>query len=211
MGLSSYALIGLDDLTSYKGVQGTSENIRLELAINAASAWIEGKTGRHFITRGSFTEYHSLDREEHTIRLSQSPNISIASVHESTASPRVYDANSLLTNATDYQVVSNAEQVVIRRLLTSELSSWAVGYRTIQVIWQYGYADVAALPDDLKFLATYLAYSIYKEADRGWHQLASVSDAQGSVTRIGRHLPPEMETILGSFTRVQFERTWEAA
>ena len=212
MALSSYALIDLPTLKSYKGVEGTGEDDRLISAINAASAWIETATERHFVTRGAVTEYHSLDKWGiHTITLSQSPIITLTSVHESTGSPRVYDATSILTTATDYLAVSNVDRAQIRRLSSSDLTDWAVGYRCIQVIYSYGYASTATIPADLAFLATYLAYSIYKEADRGWHGMVSVSDAQGSVTRLGRHLPPEMKAVLDGYTRVMFERTWEVA
>jgi len=211
VALSTYALISLSDLKGYKGFEGTTEDSRLDLAINAASSWIEGKAQRQFITRGGVTEYHTLDRAVHSITLAQSPIITVTSVHESTTTPRVYDATSLLTTVTDYQGVSTTERAQIRRISNSELYPWATGYRAIKVVYSYGYADTAAIPDDLAFLCIYLAYSIYREADRGWHGMVSVSDAQGSVTRLGRHLPPEMQAILDGYTRQAFERTWEPA
>lgn len=212
MALSAYALVTLADLKGYKGFEGSAEDDRLEQAINAASAWLENKTERHFITRGASTEYHTLNSAvRHTINLAQSPVIALTSVHESTTTPRVYDATTLLTVDTEYVGVSTPERAVIRRLSNSELYPWAVGYRAIKVVYQYGYENTTTVPDDLAFLCQYLAYSIYREADRGWHGMASVADAQGSVTRIGRHLPPEMLSVLDGYTRQVFERTWEAA
>lgn len=211
MALSDYALIAVSDLKTYIGAQGNTEDARIEAAINAASSFIEQDTNRHFITRGAATEYHSVRDARHTIVLGHAPLITLTSVHESTASPRVYDATSLLTADTDYVGVSDAHRVVIRRLSASELFPWAVGYRCIKVVYSYGYADIAALPEDLKLAAKKLATSIYKEADRREWGATSITDAQGSVTRIGRLVTPDLRVTLDAYHWNTFERTWEAA
>lgn len=211
MPLSDYALTTPDEVRTYKGAEGATEDPRLESAINAASIFIESQTHRRFITRGAATEYHSVYRERHTITLAYSPIITLTSVHESTSSPRAYNAASLLTSGTDYVSISEPTGAYVRRLSSSELYPWAKGYRCIQVIYSYGYANTAALPLDLKHLAMKLAWALYKESDRGWDGITSVTDAQGSVTRIGRLMTADMKAILDSYTQILFERTWEAA
>lgn len=211
MALSDYALIDANDLRTYQGSEGTGENDRFEDAINSASAFIEQETNRHFITRGAVTEYHTVGDTCHSIRLAHSPTITVTSVHESITSPRAYDATTLLTANTDYISVSTAEIALIRRLSNSELYYWATGYRAIKVVYSYGYADRDSLPEDLRHLAMQLSASIFKEADRGWHGLTNITDATGTMTRIGRLVTPDMKRTLGAYTAEFFERTWEAA
>jgi len=209
VALSAYALVSVAELKVYIGAEGSGEDQRFEDAINRATAWIENQTERHFITRGSTTEYHTVDGSQTTIRASQWPIISITSIHESTTSPRVYDGTSLLTAATDYQHV--AETGLIHRLSSSELTRWAWGYRAIKLVFQYGYATASTVPEDLRQLCLFVATSIFKEADRQRWGVSSVTDATGSVTRFLGYLPPDMKAHLESFKRWEFDRTWEAA
>lgn len=209
MSLSDHALVTLPELKTYMGVEGSAEDARLNEAINGATFWLERQTDRHFITRGSITEYHTVEAGQKTIRASHWPIISVTSIHESTDNPRVYDATTLLTAGTHYQHV--AESGLIRRLSYSEPADWATGYRVIKLIFHYGYATTAAVPDDLKQLCFFVASSMYKESDRGRWGMSSVTDATGSVTRFLGYLPPDMKEHLEMFRRREFERTWEAA
>lgn len=210
MGLSTYALVTLPELSGRLGAQGSADDPALEDSINRATAWIETKTERKFVTRGDVGELHTVAWGDHTIRLGERPIISVTSVHESTASPRVYDADSLLTADTEYQVVKELGR--IRRLSSSELTYWARGYRAIKVLYDYGYANEAAVPDDLKQLCLFVADAMHKEADRGLGNVSSVTDAQGSITRFMGYLPPSMQEHLDRYSRgAEFEHTWEAA
>jgi len=209
MALSSYALVTLAEFRAYVGAQGASEDSALEASINRATAWIEDQTSRKFITRGEVGEYHTVRPDEHTIQLGEWPLISVTSVHESTTTPRAYDAASILTVATEYQAVN--ERGLIRRLSSSNLTWWARGYRAIKVLYDYGYATSTVIPDDLKMLCLFVAASMFKESDRARWGLSSVTDAQGSVTRFLGYLPPDMKAHLLAYQRVEFERTWEAA
>ena len=208
MALSDYALVTPTELKTYRGAEGSDEDARLTDAINRATFWLEGETNRKFITRGSVTEYHST-RGQSTIQLSQWPLISVTSIHESTASPRAYDSGSLLTADTDY--VMDAETGQVHRLRSSELSPWATGRRAIKVVFDYGYADTDAVPEDLKLLALFVASGIYTESDRKRWGVSSVTDAQGSVTRFLGYLPPDMRAHLEMYRRRDVDRTWEAA
>jgi hypothetical protein len=209
MALSTYALVTLPELRGYMDVQGTTQDTALEDSINRATTWLEEQTSRKFITRGEVGEYHTVRPDEHTIRLGEWPIISVTSVHESTDSPRAYDADSLLTANTEYQLI--AESGLIRRLSSSELTWWARGYRAIKVLYHYGYANEAAIPADLKLLCLFVATSMFKESDRARWGVSSVTDAAGSVTRFLGYLPPDMKAHLLAYQRVEFERTWEAA
>lgn len=216
MALLAHAMVSVAELKDYLGVSGTQQANQLERAINRATEWIETETGRHFVSRGALTEYHSVMECLDTIQLRQWPIVSVTSVHESTDSPRVYDSGTLLTTATEYQAVSETGQ--IRRLSSAALTPWASGYRTVQVIYTAGYQDrtgdpsaASKLPADLEVLCLFVAAAIFKEADRERWGLSSVTDATGTVQRFLGYLPADMRAHLESYRRHEFSRTWEAA
>lgn len=217
MPLLPHALVSLEDLRVYLDEQGEGQAANKENAINRATSWLEGETRREFVSRGDRTEYHTVESPRATIQLQHWPIVSVTSVHESTDSPRAYDAGALLTADTDYQVSAEAGQ--IRRLEDSELTAWPRGYRAIQVVYDSGYQDVdgspvgaATVPPDLALLCLTVAAGIYKESDRSRWGISSVTDSQGSITRFLGYLPPDMKRHLNFYSRtMEVGRTWEAA
>jgi hypothetical protein len=216
MALSPYALVSLSELRPYAGLEGGGQDDALEAAIGRATAWLESHASRHFVTRGSRTEYHTVHDGSTEIVLSQLPTIAVTSIHESTALPPVYDATSLLVADTDYQL--DREHGRVRRLSSGCPTPWGAGTRAIRVVHSYGYRDVAGLPaeaepvpDDIKLLALFTATAIFKESDRARWGVSSVTDAMGSVTRYLGYLPPDMKDVLLSYRRREYHRTWELA
>jgi len=216
MALLAHALASVLELKSYGGFAGSTQDGNFEDALNRATAWLESEDNRQFVTRGDITEYHSLWDGRCELRLSQFPTIAIASIHESSSAPPVYDATTLLTAGTDYQV--DKELGCVRRIRSGSLSSWISGYRAIKAIHSYGFRKLDAtppaalpVPDDLKLLCLFVATTIFKESDRARWGVSSVTDAMGSVTRYLGYLPPDMKERLGSYRRRARHRTWEAA
>lgn len=214
MALNAQALVSVAELKDELKYSGTGENLNLERAINRATAWLESEIKEHLVTRGDVTEYHTVYNRRTTLRLSHSRTIAITSVHESTALPPVYDATTLLTASTDYQHV--AELGELRRLKSGALYPWITGYRAIQVIHSYGYRKLdgtpttaALIPDDLKKLCLIVAAGMFEGPHRARDE--SSADALGSATRFLGYLPPDQKDALDSYTRYEFDRTWEAA
>jgi hypothetical protein len=132
-----YALASLQELKDYLPAHGDTEDDGLTKALNRASAILEARTDRHFVTRGELTEYHSVYDGRRLLELSQAPVISITSIHESASLPPVYDADSLLVPEEDYLV--DRERGLVDRVCTGIPIGWASGRRAIRVVWSYGY------------------------------------------------------------------------
>jgi hypothetical protein len=176
-----YALADESDLEDWLG-EGLSTPLA-ESILNQSSALIENYLGRHIITRGSITEYHSFHAADSDLYTRQWPLISVASVHEDLN--REYNADDLLTVNTDYIVVGPPGK--LQRIISSTggEQSWLLGFRAIKVIYQAGYADRDAVPEAIKDVALRHAVSVAKDITRKNQDLSEVTDAMGRFVRFG--------------------------
>jgi hypothetical protein len=214
MALNAQALASVAEMKAELELAGDAQDLKLEKALNRATAWIEGQANRHFVTRGDVLEYHSLWDGRPELALSYYPTVAVASVYESWSLPPVHDATTLLTEGTDFQL--DKPHGVLRRISSGALCPWASGYRAIKITHSYGFqkldgspAEAEPIPDDLKQLCLFVATTIFKESDRGRWGISSVTDAQGTVTRYLGYLPPDMKDVLVSYRRRVYDRTWE--
>lgn len=179
--LSAYALADENDLELWLG-----ENLgtpRAEAILNQSSALVENYLGRHIITRGSITEYHSFHADDSDLYTRQWPIISVASVHEDLN--REYNAADLLTVNTDYILVSPLGK--LQRIISSTggEQSWLNGFRAIKVVYQAGYADRDAVPEAIKDVALRHAVEVAKDIIRKNQGLSEVADQTGRFVRFG--------------------------
>lgn len=211
MATVAHAIVTLVELKAYGGWPGSSRDTAMEYAINAATDFLELRLGRRVVKRtageAAITEWHTLACPDNALFLGDFPVASVTSIHESTDSPRVYDATTLLA-ADEYQLV--ASRGMVRRVESSIPRSWAVGHRTVQVIYTPGY-EQASVPWDLKQVALFVAASVFQEGSRAGWGVSSTSDAAGNVTRFMGYLPPSMEQMLKLHERHILSRTWERA
>ena len=216
MALNSEALVSLAELKAYLEAAGPTQDPNLEDAINGATAWLEGKVNRHLVTRGDVTELHTIPGGGAALQLSQPETIAVASVHESTQLPPLYDATTLLTADDDYALDREAGRII--RLSSGAPFPWATGYRAVQVVHSYGYRDrnglpapAKPIPEDIRRICLTVAAAMFQEgANQRWGT-SSVTDAQGSVTRFTGYLPPSQMRALKSYRHYDFARTWVAA
>lgn len=224
VSLAPYALIDVASLREYGGWPGSGQADRATWACNAATSAIERELGdRWLVTRGSTGFYFSPRQRVEVIRLPQFPCKTLASVHESTAFPRVYDSTTLLVDGTDY--FYDAALGEIRRISGGSRTCWATGERGIKVVCTPGYTAPHAASDadgaytraeaatdlgELIGLALVMAAGLYKEGDtKAWGDSQAQGDP-GSVTRALAYLSAAQLEQLHSYRRVEFgERTWE--
>jgi len=219
MALENWSLASLAELKAYMGnVQGSTFDENMNQALNEATALIEGRTGRQLVSRGAFTEFHSLGVRDnyYELWLSEWPIVTITTVHEDPDWPRSYGTESLLAEGTDYEL--GTAEGWVRRLATGGPMPWRTGSRIVRVVYAAGYkgqngqpATAAAVPYDLKKACLFGAASIYKESDRQRWGVSAVTDAMGSVTRFLGQFTPEIEKDLQRYVRREFHRTWEKA
>ncbi len=210
--LSAYALVDIDEFKEWLGEpEGDAKDEIMRSAINSASDRIENYLGRHIISRGSITEYHTFTsgNQDYDLYTKQWPIISVTSVHEDTN--RGYGADYLLTVNTDY-IVIQPEGVLIRtNSSTSEQQLWSTGFRAIKVVYTAGYATRDDVPNGLKRICLNFAAEIYKEITRQNFGMSDISDSVGSYKRFGPAiLTSGMEKELDFYRRYTFGAdTWQ--
>ena len=178
MSLSTYALITLDELKAVLQIAGSGQDDLLERVINRASESIEAYLGREIVTRGSITEYHTVDVERRDLYLGQYPLTTVTTVKEGGWSGGSWTAQATLTANTDFLTDTAAGKLV--RLL----ASWMVGLESVQVVYTAGYATTAAVPEAIKDVALSLAARKYSQIRRGGDFAAqTITDGMGSVSR----------------------------
>lgn len=211
MALSSAHWIATEaDYRAYAAAGGSDQTANIQRALRTSTSFIERRLGRNVVSRGSLTEYHTVPWGvcRDTIRTNVYPLLSVTSVHESTSSPRAYDADSLLTVGTDYVFVSETGE--IRRLCSSELAPWKPGYRAIKVIYTAGWAQ-ADVPDELRQLCLFGAASVFKEGGLQRWGVSAATDDQGNYQRFIGYFPPDQLAMLDSYALEKYGRTGEAA
>jgi hypothetical protein len=176
-----YALADEPELERWLGEDLTTP--LAESILNQSSALIENYLGRHIITRGSITEYHSFRVDDSELYTRQWPLISVASVHEDLN--REYSADDLLTVNSDYIVVLPPGK--LQRIISSTggEQSWLLGFRAIKVIYQAGYADRDAVPEAIKDVVLRHAVLVAKDITRKNQDLSQVTDVTGNFVRFG--------------------------
>ena len=189
---------------------GSDQKANIQAALRDTTTYMERLIGRSIVSRGAVTEYHTIPFQSwrESIRLNQYPLLTLTSVHESCASPRVYDATTLLVNGTDYVYIADTGE--IRRLCSSELTTWRWGYRAIKVVYTAGWAQ-ADVPGELKRICLFAATSMLKESALQRWGVSAATDDQGNYQRFIGYLPPDQLQMLQSYALEKYGRTGEAA
>jgi hypothetical protein len=188
---------------------GDLEDVRekIEAVITGSSAIVENYLGRNLVTRGTLTEYHWIKRADHELYLSQFPTITVTSVHED--SSRGYGASYLLTANTDYVVISDEGKLLRTSSATSGVRNWLTGFEAVKVIYTAGYANTAAIPETIKDVTKRHTREVYREMKDKLAGVSNISDAMGTVARIGpAMLTTGMKRDLFAYRKLEFGRTW---
>lgn len=206
MSLSTYALVTVDELKQVLSIDPVQvgQDSALELIIGRASEAIEKFLSRQVVTRGSRTEYHSVDScGREALLLMEYPITTLTSVAEGAWVSGTWTAAVTLVEGTDF--VKDAEGGRLIRLT----GYWKVGREAIRVVYTAGHATTAAVPGPIKDVCLSLAARKYSQIRRGGDFGAqTISDALGSVTRF---LPSELlameQAALAQWRRVDYGST----
>ena len=188
MPLSPYSVLSLDELKDYLGVAGDAKNGALEGIANRVSDEIEQYLGRQIVKRPSaLTEYHTMRASGSAVcspelQTLDWPIIEVTSVHEDTAVPRTYGADSVLTVDVDYELVKPTG--LVRRIQGLGLPiRWDTGSRAIRIVYTAGYGTPADVPARIKGVALRYAALIWAEVRNGSFGVSGQSDTLGNFTR----------------------------
>lgn len=214
MTLSTYSLLSLEELKAELRVKDVEKDTELIALANTVSEVIEAYLDRQIVTRGSLTEYHTMEVNGDRIYvpnlcLLDYPVISVTSIHEDTAWPRTYGASYLLTSGTDYQT-HPPSGTVYRLTSPGAKYVWARGFRAIKVVYSAGYATTAAVPNTIKTVAKRLAAVMWEEFKRDVRGISSMSDQVGNFARFGAaRLSEDMQHDLADERRMRLFETGE--
>lgn len=161
----------------------TDKDTLLTQLVNWVSPQIERIQRREFVTRGSRNEKYTLPDGLNTSILSvkEWPIVSVTTVHED--STRQYGASEKLVENTDYIVSKPSGKII--RIWGSDQGprAWLHGFRAIQVVYEAGYADTAAVPAEIKLPMMREIALLYNEIVKKRIGISSSSDATGSYER----------------------------
>jgi hypothetical protein len=189
MALSTYALVSVAELKELLSIDSTltAQDSVLENVINRASESIETFLGRRIATRGSTTEYHTVESGLSEVCALNYPVTTVTSVDEGEWQSGTWTSEDTLTHGTDY--VYDAAAGVFVRLE----AYWPSGQDAIRLVYTAGYAAPAAVPGDIKSVALSLAARKYSQIKRGGDFAAqTITDGMGSVSRF---LPADLLKI----------------
>lgn len=184
MSLSTYALVTVDELKEVLGIAASGQDAVLEGVIGRATSAIEAVLGRQLVTRGTLTEYHTVEGRTAALVALQFPITTITSVQEGIWSGGSWVPGVTLTAGSGY-VADNAAGRLVKLG-----AFWQVGVDAVKFVYEAGFADSTAVPGDIKDVCLKLAGRKYSQIRRGGDFGAqTTTDAMGSVSRF---LPSEL-------------------
>lgn len=182
IALVSHALVSLAEVHAALFIDDDDQDERLNLLINRITEAAEAAVGRDLVSdgRGALTEFYTLERYTANLYLRVLPIISVTSVHESYL--RTYDADSLLTEGTDFLVYKETGKLVRTHSATQEEESWEIGLEAEKVVYTGGYATTADVPYTIKDAALSLASRMYRDSKVALEGAQNLNDATGTTT-----------------------------
>lgn len=205
MALWPYALATVGNAKAAFGINDDRRDGVIEAAINEASQLTEHAWGRHIVTRGELTEYHTYDcLSGHALSgygalyLNEWPIVSVTNVWEDSA--RVY-TTPLVVN-TDYLISKPAGKLI--RVSSSLPLVWQTGWRAIKVVYHGGYrnaegspAGATDIPPAIMRVFFELTRWILNQRAKNEVGLTQVQDTFGNRTFSGpAYVTPSMQNAL---------------
>ena len=178
--LTNKALTNLVNVKQLLGIAVSTEDAYLERLIEAASAYVEGQTGRVWLGAYSadVTEYP--DPVGGLIFLKALPVKSITGIKEGET-----DLSYTSEFVGDYRWARYAEEGIVERGggplgfgSVRERAEWLHGGRPVEVKYKGGYQNQAALPADIVLATDSLVAEMYKAAQR----VGVTSESMGSYS-----------------------------
>ena len=193
MSLASNALVSVEEVKQYLGIDSDDNTENFEQLINGVSKQVESFCGRNFITpSAAITEKWSGDGTE-SVWLQEAPIASAIAVtsisYRSGTTWTALDSN--------YTIEQNASEALIE---FTDGSVFTKGYRNWKVSYSYGYS-LSAVPDDLKHATIILVAREKSLADNKLHGVNSKSFADHSISYNFDKDPENVKRTLNAYKR----------
>lgn len=197
-----YALASVSTVKAALGIQDSKRDAVIENAINEASQLVEQAWGRHVVSRGELTEYHTYAcpplANSGSLYLNEWPIVSVTNVYED---PNRAFATALVVN-TDYIVSKPAGKLL--RVSSATPMHWQTGWRAIKVVYLGGYQNTngtitsaEAVPPTILRVFYEMARWIINQRTANEVGLTQVQDSFGNRTFSGpAYITPGMQAAL---------------
>lgn len=189
--MTSY--VSLTDMKLLLGIGDTNDDTPLQLALDAATAWIDQFTGRSFVAEAGATKYFYPTNPN---LLTLSPDIrTITSVAVDSRGDGTYATS--LTNGTHYQPmpfqgIPDSGIYSSLQILGNSSQSFGTAQR-VKVVGDWGYVVGGQAPAPVRLACQMQATRWFMRKDAPFGILQSVD--LGQFTRLGK-LDPDVEALI---------------
>jgi len=167
--------VTLPELKSWSGLTGSANDADLTRAIEAASQWIEGYTGRSFVLDAADVTKYFYANPDQTIDLTDLATV--ASIAIDTAGDRTY-GTTLAASEYELLPVNGPRYDRVRIWPTSSRSFQLNPARRVRVVGRFGYVESGAVPPAVKQAALILSLRYYERRNAPFGILSATDIGQ---------------------------------
>lgn len=181
-----------DEVKTYLGISGSSEDALIDQLLAGTDAWIKRYLGRD-IEAANYIE--QVDGSGAPIQiLKQYPIISVTSVYDDTA--RAFGSDTLLVENTDFLVYKEEGYLEI-----IDGGDFVEGQKNVKVSYRAGY-ETADIPKDLKQAEIELVANEYRRKETEGVKAMTVGAFSVSYDST-ETMPSEIKAVLDSYKKVR--------
>lgn len=193
-------LVTIYEYKDSQNITGVKDDARITSLVASVSQLIKSYCGNSFVDYYSTakTEYFNIDYDTHIVQLSESPIVSITSVHErsSQADDYVLLEKDGSNGKYDYYIDNSTDSIF--RTTDEQYKNWEKGVAAVKVIYTAGYSDI---PEDLKLAAYDLITYYYRDEYKTRRTIAgaTIDNQTTSTLRANVGFPDHIKRVLDMY------------
>lgn len=193
-------LVTIYEYKDSQNITGVKDDARITSLVASVSQLIKSYCGNSFVDYYSTakTEYFNIDYDTHIVQLSESPIVSITSVHErsSQADDYVLLEKDGSNGKYDYYIDNSTDSIF--RTTDEKYKNWEKGVAAVKVIYTAGYSDI---PEDLKLAAYDLITYYYRDEYKTRRTIAgaTIDNQTTSTLRANVGFPDHIKRVLDMY------------
>jgi hypothetical protein len=190
-------LVTIYEYKDSQNITGVKDDARIESLVASISQLIKSYCGNSFVDyyTSAKTEYFNVDYDTHIIQLSESPLVSVTSVHErsSQADDYVLLEKDGTNGKYDYYIDNTTDSIL--RTTDEKYKLWEKGVGAVKVVYTAGYSSI---PEDLKLAAYDLITYYYKDEYKTRRTIAgaTIDNQTTSTLRANVGFPDHIKRVL---------------
>lgn len=193
-------LVTIYEYKDSQNITGVKDDARIESLVASVSQLIKSYCGNSFVDfySSAKTEYFNIDYDTHIIQLSESPLVSVTSVHErsSQADDYILLEKDGSNGKYDYYIDNVTDSIF--RTTDEKYKLWEKGVGAVKVIYTAGYESI---PEDLKLAAHDLITYYYRDEYKTRRTIAgaTIDNQTTSTLRANVGFPDHIKRVLDMY------------